>query len=150
MKLQEIGLIAGVVAALATALYYFNEYYQQSNANNAAAQQDANNNDAQLAAMLLQQPLSNSSGSYSQTQVTGPSVDTGNESLQTLIASILQPPSNTIAEQSGESNTTQASNKTSTNVASINVPKPIINGPVIGQDSVDSLIAAKTLSQVVQ
>ena len=83
-KILYIGL--GVVAVGGAIKWYLSRQ-----AANAANSDTAANNDAELAALMMQQPLAYASNSDSSASVSGPTVDTGSASLQSLINSILNP-----------------------------------------------------------
>ena len=76
-------------------LYWLYQYQQSAAASNAASQAQQSQDENQALAALLEQPLSSGSTSSSGASVSGPTVDTGNNSLQTLINSILNPPAST-------------------------------------------------------
>jgi hypothetical protein len=88
MDSKRVLLIGGGIVAIGGAVIWLHKHAQtaQTNADNAAA------TDLQEGSLLLQQPLNYSTGADSSgVAVSGPSVDTGNESLQALIGSILNP-----------------------------------------------------------
>jgi hypothetical protein len=94
---KKIGLYGGGVAVVGVIGYWLYQYQQQaaaaSAANNAVQSQD----DAQALQALLAAPLENGSAGDSSAAVTGPTVDTGNNTLQALINSILNPSTGTVS-----------------------------------------------------
>lgn len=94
---KKIGLWGGGITALGVVGYWLYQYQQTAAANNAANLAAESNDQNQALAALLQQPLSGGGASDSSTEVSGPSVDTGNSGLQALINSILNPSSGTVS-----------------------------------------------------
>ena len=85
---KKIGLWGGGITAIGVIGYWLYQYQQTASANSAAqAAQDSQDQNQALAA-LMQESYTGDGG----TAVSGPTVDTGSDSLQSLIASILNPP----------------------------------------------------------
>jgi len=85
---KKIGLWGGGITAIGVIGYWLYQYQQTAAANSAAqAAQDSQNQNQALAALMTESYTGGGSAS-----VSGPTVDTGNNSLQALIASILNPP----------------------------------------------------------
>ena len=82
-------ITAGITAVGVIVMWYRNRESNATSAADANAQQTAQD-DAELAAMMMEQPLSTGTDN-SGASVSGPTVDTGNNALQTLINSILNP-----------------------------------------------------------
>ena len=91
---KKIGIWGGAITALGVVGYWLYQYQQTAAANNAAqAAQDSQDQNQALEALLA-----SPSGTSSETaSVSGPSVDTGNDALQTLINSILNPSTGTVS-----------------------------------------------------
>jgi hypothetical protein len=69
----------------------FAMWFRKYEANKASASNNAQSTDAQLAELMMQSPLPYG-GSSEPASVSGPSIDTGNTQLQSIINSVLHPP----------------------------------------------------------
>jgi hypothetical protein len=87
MDTKKLFWIGGGTVVVIGAYYWYKNYA----ANQSANTDQSNQNDAELAALMLEQPLAYGSASDSSASVSGPTVDTGNNQLQSLISSILNP-----------------------------------------------------------
>jgi hypothetical protein len=92
---KKIGLWVGGISAVGVAGYWLYQY-QQAAAANAAANDAASANEENQALAALTYGASGVSNEPA--SVSGPSVDTGNDALQTLINSILNPTTGTVSE----------------------------------------------------
>jgi len=104
--------IGGGVVVLYLAYKWYQNYEANAQANAANAAQQS---DQELAQLMMQQPLAYADTATQPVTTSGPSVDTGNSSLQDLINSILNP--------SGTSTDTG----TSTGTSAATTPKQITN-----------------------
>lgn len=94
---KKIGLWGGGITAIGVVGYWLYQYQQTAAANSAAqSAQDAQNQDQALATLEASQV----GGGYANenASVSGPTVDTGNNGLQMLINSILNPTTGTVQE----------------------------------------------------
>lgn len=93
----------GFVAA-GGALWWLQKYLQQQQANAESDARSQNQTDAQLAYDMLSNPLASASYTAQPVSSSGPTVDTGNETLQQLINSVLNPTTGTTTATSTPSN----------------------------------------------
>lgn len=124
-------------------------WYRKHEASVSAANDVANQNDALLASQLLQQPLAYTGGGG--TSVSGPSVDTGNQSVQDLINSVLNPPAQPVGN--GGNPTVQQSDATQSsygrvtlhqNISNNVTPQPVMNTPYSPSGVTSDVVVAKT------
>ena len=95
---KKIGLYSGGVAVVGVIGYWLYQYQQQAAASSAANAATQSQNDAQALQALLETPLESGTAGDSSASVSGPTVDTGNNALQTLINSILNPSTGTVSQ----------------------------------------------------
>lgn len=90
---KKVAWISGGVVIAGAFLWWLKNQVANSQANAQASSDQQAQTDAQLSAMLLQNPLASANYTAQPVATSTPTVDTGNASLQTLINSILNPPS---------------------------------------------------------
>jgi hypothetical protein len=89
---KKIGMWSGIAGVAGVVGYWLYQYQQTAAANSAAQAATDSQNENQALAALMEQPLSSGGATDSSASVSGPTVDTGNNTLQALIESILNPP----------------------------------------------------------
>ena len=94
---KKIGMWSGIAGVAGVVGYWLYQYQQTAAANSAAQAATDSQNENQALAALMEQPLSSGGATDSSASVSGPTVDTGNNTLQALIESILNPPATTTA-----------------------------------------------------
>lgn len=145
MDTKRVLLIGGGILVVGGFIVWFRKY----EANKAASQDTQSLNDAQLASMMLQQPLAYAGNMSAGSDVSGPTVSTGNESLQTLINSVLNP-------QQSASTPSAPSVDTRNPVQTVNLPEntvtpqPVMIGTynptgnsIVNADSIGTVVKTK-------
>jgi hypothetical protein len=89
---KKIGMWSGIAGVAGVVGYWLYQYQLTAAANSAAQAATDSQNENQALAALMEQPLSSGGTTDSSASVSGPTVDTGNNTLQALIESILNPP----------------------------------------------------------
>jgi hypothetical protein len=89
---KKIGMWSGIAGVAGVVGYWLYQYQLTAAANSAAQAATDSQNENQALAALMEQPLSSGGATDSSASVSGPTVDTGNNTLQALIESILNPP----------------------------------------------------------
>lgn len=127
---KKIGIWGGAITALGVVGYWLYQYQQTAAVNSAAqAAQDSQDQNQALAA-LLQGSLSEG-GSSEPASVSGPSVDTGNDALQTLINSILNPSTGTVSETPTTPVTTAPPATATPGIGTATLPTQATTSPII-------------------
>ena len=99
---------------------WFRNYESEAQANSEAEQNAQSEQDAQLAGLLLQEPYSTGADASEVQGTTGTDIDTGSETVQQLVNSILNPTSgtSTTGTQSGTPSTSTGTTTTNQPVTS--------------------------------
>ena len=130
---KKIGMWSGIAGVAGVVGYWLYQYQQTAAANSAAQAATDSQNENQALAALMEQPLSSGGTTDSSASVSGPTVDTGNNTLQALIESILNPPAaaTTAPVATTPSDTSQPiGDGGNTTVATTGGPVQATNGPV--------------------
>lgn len=118
-------------------ILWFRNYETQQQSNEANAEAESEAEDAQLAQELLAAQYSTGADS-SPVATTGPTVDTGNDTLQQLINSVLNPTSTNETSEPATS-TSQTNNIASGNPAPTTLPPGNVNPePVLSAPGVNN------------